>query len=207
MNFSCSGKKSTKRSRHKGNCVSRSRAPNPSPLCIPRRYYDTALHLNDVTAAAAQPNYFYQHCNGGRFSNGLYAHRFCKSIPERFTDAQRPEGGSDASAARGGYSELSEWQWSKFRERTANRKFREPQQEHRMSAPPIAVPEKIIGLTLPPRFFRPLLLAQLASSATGSARIAPPYTDFFGYFLVRRQESNTTPRRTAAPVQKSVTNR
>ena len=83
--------------------------------------------------------------------------------------------------------------------------------------------------------YRPLPLAQLAYSATGSARIAPrrpqqdrddvpsrrenvtqffrcvrvgyigedaicravarheclPYADFFGYFLVRRQESNT----------------
>ena len=38
-------------------------------------------------------------------------------------------GGSDASAACGRESELSEWQWSKFRERTASRKFRVPQQD------------------------------------------------------------------------------
>ena len=37
--------------------------------------------------------------------------------------------GSDASAACGRTSELSAWQRSKFRERTANRKFRAPQQE------------------------------------------------------------------------------
>ena len=37
--------------------------------------------------------------------------------------------GSDASAAGGGCSELSAWQRSKFRERTANGKFRAPQRE------------------------------------------------------------------------------
>ena len=36
--------------------------------------------------------------------------------------------GSDGSAASGGRSDRSEWQRSKFRERTANRKFRVPQQ-------------------------------------------------------------------------------
>jgi len=33
--FSCIGKKSAKRSRHKGHCASRSRAPNPSPCVSP----------------------------------------------------------------------------------------------------------------------------------------------------------------------------
>ena len=37
--------------------------------------------------------------------------------------------GSDASAACGRYSELSEWQRSKFREPSANKKFRAPQQD------------------------------------------------------------------------------
>ena len=37
--------------------------------------------------------------------------------------------GSDASAAGGRISELSEWQRSKFREQSANRKFRAPQQD------------------------------------------------------------------------------
>ena len=35
MPFSCLGKKRAKRSRHKGHCASRSRAPNPSPLQSP----------------------------------------------------------------------------------------------------------------------------------------------------------------------------
>ena len=39
------------------------------------------------------------------------------------------KGGSDGSAASGGRSDLSEWQRSKFCERTANRKFRAPQQD------------------------------------------------------------------------------
>ena len=39
-----------------------------------------------------------------------------------------PPVGSDPTAAGGGGREGSEWQRSKFRERTANRKFRVPQQ-------------------------------------------------------------------------------
>ena len=35
MPFSCFGKKRAKRSRHKGHCASRSRAPNPSPCVSP----------------------------------------------------------------------------------------------------------------------------------------------------------------------------
>jgi len=37
--------------------------------------------------------------------------------------------GSEPSAAGGRRSEASEWLWSKFRERPANRKFRAPQQD------------------------------------------------------------------------------
>jgi len=40
---------------------------------------------------------------------------------------------------------------------------------------PVAVPEKAFGLTLFLGLFRPLPLAQLASSAAGSARIAPHF--------------------------------
>ena len=40
---------------------------------------------------------------------------------------------------------------------------------------PVAVPEKAYGLTLFLGLFRPLPLAQLASSATGSAHIAPHF--------------------------------
>jgi len=47
--------------------------------------------------------------------------------------------GSDASAAGGGWSELSEWQRSKFRERSANRKFRAPQQD------PIVLTRQVSG--------------------------------------------------------------
>jgi len=37
--------------------------------------------------------------------------------------------GSDTTAAGGGRREWNEWQWSKFREQSANKKFRVPQQE------------------------------------------------------------------------------
>ena len=40
---------------------------------------------------------------------------------------------------------------------------------------PVAVPEKAFGLALFLGLFRPLPLAQLATSATGSARIAPHF--------------------------------
>ena len=70
--FSCSGKKRAKRSRYRGNCVSRSRAPNPSPLYTPRRTYDAAEHLNVVTATALQQRNCYRRCDGGWLSNGFY---------------------------------------------------------------------------------------------------------------------------------------
>ena len=46
MPFSCLGKKSAKRSRHKGHCASRRKRAESVPLCIPRRTYDGAEHLN-----------------------------------------------------------------------------------------------------------------------------------------------------------------
>ena len=66
------------------------------------------------------------------------------------------------------------------------------------SAPlrPVAVPEKAFGLTLFLGLFRPLPLAQLASSATGSACIAPHfYTSPYNSVIISDGQRKIKPQR------------
>ena len=50
--FSCLGKKRAKRSRHKGHCASRSRAPNPSPYVSPAALLTVRSTLTYILSTA-----------------------------------------------------------------------------------------------------------------------------------------------------------
>ena len=52
MPFSCFGKKRAKRSRHKGHCASRSRAPNPSPCVSPAALLTVRSTLTYILSTA-----------------------------------------------------------------------------------------------------------------------------------------------------------
>ena len=134
--FSCFGKKSAKRSRHKGHCASRSRAPNPSPCVSPAA----------LTTARSTLTYI------------LSTTKMFRFLPCCGSSSGIRQGGESGAAA---VAQLL-------------RGHRHVDETHR------GCQVRTGGVHRG---------GCLSARERDSKRL--PYADFFGYFLVRRQESNT----------------